>query len=71
MTAYEDHGEHWCGSQIVYDPVNDIHMCTGMHDDPDLVIEPGDCEPCNDRDRHELKRDRLITVQPSAKQHPQ
>ena len=42
----QEHGEHWCGSLIVYDPRADVHMCTGMHDDPDLVIE--DCETCKE-----------------------
>ncbi|KKN39724.1 hypothetical protein LCGC14_0740380 [marine sediment metagenome] len=45
-SALEDHGEHYCGSIIIYDPHLGIHMCTGMHDDPDLVIEPGECESC-------------------------
>lgn len=45
----EEHGEHYCGSSIVYDPSHDVHLCTGMHDDPDIVIEPGECETCNER----------------------
>ncbi len=46
----EDHGEHYCGSVIVYDPAADVHVCTGMHDDPDLVVEPGECEACVERE---------------------
>lgn len=44
----QDHGEHWCGSLIVYDPRRDIHSCTGMHDDPDLIVEPGECSACEE-----------------------
>ena len=42
----QDHGEHWCGSLIVYDPDRDIHMCTGPHDDPEL--QPEDCPTCEE-----------------------
>lgn len=49
----EDHGEHYCGSIIIYDPVTDVHTCAGMHDDLDIVVEPGECEACLDSGYHE------------------
>lgn len=44
----EEHGEHYCGSIIVFDPQTELHCCTGMCDDPDLVIEPSECAACDD-----------------------
>ncbi len=50
MTAtYEDHGEHFCGGQIMFDPESELHSCSGMCDGIDLVIEPGECEACEER----------------------
>ena len=48
MSRLEDHGEHYCGSTIVYDSHLDLHTCTGMHDDPAIVIEPGECTTCEE-----------------------
>ena len=42
----EDHGEHYCGSRIYYDPELEIHMCTGMHDDPDIIVD--ECVVCEE-----------------------
>jgi len=39
-----DHGEHFCGGLIAYDPDHDAHSCTGMCGDVDLVIE--ECDTC-------------------------
>jgi hypothetical protein len=39
-----DHGEHFCGGLIAYDPDHDVHSCTGMCGDVDLVIE--ECDTC-------------------------
>ena len=44
----QDHGEHWCGSRIVYDAEHDAHYCAGPHDDPELMLE--DCPTCEEND---------------------
>ncbi len=43
----EDHGEHWCGSLIVYDPRTEVHSCTGMCGETDLTID--ECTACEER----------------------
>ncbi len=41
-----DHGEHYCGSLIMYDPDFDIHSCSGMCGEVDLIIE--ECITCEE-----------------------
>ncbi len=44
----QDHGEHYCGSTIVYDPRTEVHSCAGMCSETDLTID--DCTSCVEAD---------------------
>ena len=41
-----DHGEHYCGGLITYDPDHDSHGCSGMCGEVDLVME--ECLTCEE-----------------------